>query len=460
MNSNYSKFIKSIHLLGDLLFINIAFLAAYHLKFNHLKIINDDKYFTLLLIFNLTWIFATYILRTYDIYRVTKYEKIISNLIQLFFIHTLLIAAFWVLRKAYYFSREHLMWTYIFLYSLITIWRLGLVYQLKKYRKKGFNFRNVIIAGYGDLSLELSELFNKNKELGYKLLGFFDDKNTEIDGYLGKIQEIKKYTRINNVDEIYCSIADLTTIQLRKLTEFADNNLIRIKMIPDVRAFVNRQLKIDFYEHLPILVFRNIPLDDAINRLIKRTFDIIFSSFVILFILSWLYPILAILVKLSSPGPILFKQTRSGINNKNFSCWKFRSMTVNKNADKLQASKNDTRITKIGAFMRKTSLDELPQFFNVLTGQMSVVGPRPHMVKHTEEYSQKIDKYMFRHFVKPGITGLAQVKGFRGETKDPKMMEYRIRMDMLYVESWSFLLDIRIIAQTIINIFKKEEYAY
>ena len=462
MNSNYSRFIKSIHLLGDLLFINLSFLYAYKLKFSHFNIQQDDKYFTLLLVFNLTWIISTYILKTYDIYRVTKYEKIVSSLIQLFFVHTLLIAAFWVFRKAYYFSREHLMWTYIFLYSSISLWRIGLIYQLKKYRKKGYNYRKVIIAGYGELSRELGELFTKNKELGYKLLGVFDDKinNNFIENHLGSINDIRSFTQNNEIDEIYCSIPDMETKQLQKLTEFADNNLIRVKMIPDVRAFVNRQLKIDFYEHLPVLVFRNIPLDDPINRAVKRIFDIAFSSLVIVFILSWLYPILAIMVKMSSPGPVLFKQVRSGINNNDFWCWKFRSMAVNKDADQLQATKGDARITKIGAFMRKTSLDELPQFFNVFTGQMSIVGPRPHMVRHTEEYSQKIDKYMFRHFVKPGITGLAQVRGFRGETKDPKMMENRIRMDMLYVESWSFFLDIRIVTQTVLNIFKKEEYAY
>lgn len=460
MNSTYSKFIKSIHLIGDLIFINISFLSGYYIKFKHIELLDDQKYFTLALVFNLCWVLATYLLRTYDIYRVTKYEKIVGNLLRLFILHTLMITAFWVMRKAFYYSREQLMWTYIILYPLLTLWRVGLIAQLKRYRKKGYNYRRVIIVGFGELSKQLAQLFTGNTEFGYKLLGYFDDHIADEEGYIGKPEELMEYAKQNNVDEIYCSIADLQTEQLQEITEFADNNLIRIKMIPDVRAFVNRQLKIDFYEHLPILVFRNIPLDDLANRLLKRVFDIIFSLGVIVFLLSWLYPILAILVKISSPGPVLFKQARSGKNNDDFSCWKFRTMRVNRDADKLQAKKGDARITKIGAFMRKTSLDELPQFFNVFTGQMSVVGPRPHMIKHTEEYAQKIDKYMFRHFVKPGITGLAQVKGYRGETKDPKMMENRIRLDMLYVENWSFLLDIRIIAQTVINIFKKEEYAY
>ena len=460
MNSNYSKFIKSIHLLGDLFFINISFIVAYYIKFENIHLAEDDKYFTLLLVYNLCWIFTTYILKTYEIYRVTKYEKIVSNLIQLFFVHTLLIAAFWVMRKAYYFSREHLMLTYIFLYCTVTIWRIGLINQLKRYRKKGYNYTRVIIVGMGELSKDLRTLFEKKTELGYKFLGFFDDRISTDPDYKGKVEELKGFVKSNKVDEIYCSIPDLETSQMQRIEEFADNNLLRIKMIPDVRAFVNRQLKISFYEHLPILSFRNIPLDDVVNRFVKRQFDIIFSLGVIVLILSWLYPILAICIKISSPGPVLFKQVRSGKNNDDFWCWKFRSMTVNKDADNMQACKNDVRITKLGAFLRKTSLDELPQFFNVFTGQMSIVGPRPHMVKHTEEYSQKIDKYMFRHFVKPGITGLAQVRGYRGETKNSKLMENRIRMDMLYVENWSFLLDIRIIFQTILNVFKKEEYAY
>ena len=318
-----------------------------------------------------------------------------------------------------------------------------------------------IFQYFWKISSQLLQVFQRNKELGYKFLGFFSNgQEPDHVDVKGRVEEAIDFCKENKVDEIYCSISDLTTDQLKDLTEYADNNLIRIKMIPDVRGFINRQLKIDFYEHVPVLIFRNIPLDDYVSRLIKRLFDLVFSLIVILLILSWLLPIVSVLIKLSSSGPIFFKQIRSGKNNNDFWCWKFRTMRVNTDADVLQASKVDDRITKLGAFLRKTSIDEMPQFFNVLFGQMSVVGPRPHMVKHTEEYSRIVNKYMFRHFVKPGITGLAQVKGLRGETKKSLDMEHRIRMDMLYIENWSVILDVKIIVQTVLNIFKGEDKAY
>ena len=211
---------------------------------------------------------------------------------------------------------------------------------------------------------------------------------------------------------------------------------------------------------MPIITLRDEPLTDFVNRVIKRIFDILFSLFVILFILSWLFPIIAIIIKLNSKGPVLFKQKRSGIDNKEFICYKFRSMTVNRDSDSKQATMNDTRVTRIGKFLRKTSLDEFPQFINVLIGDMSIVGPRPHMIKHTNEYSALIQKYMVRQLVKPGITGAAQVRGFRGETKSLKDMEGRIRLDVWYIENWSFWLDINIIFKTIWNSLKGDDKAF
>ena len=196
------------------------------------------------------------------------------------------------------------------------------------------------------------------------------------------------------------------------------------------------------------------------NRFKKRVFDLIFSSLVIIFVLSWLYPILAVLIKIQSKGPVLFKQQRSGINDQPFWCYKFRSMRMNDDSHKKQATKGDPRITSIGNFLRKTSLDEMPQFFNVFLGSMSVVGPRPHMLRHTEEYSAVISQYMVRQFVKPGITGWAQVNGYRGETKDDSAMESRVEHDIWYLEHWSSLLDIQIIFMTVINVFHGEENAY
>ena len=460
MNSNNNRLINFIQFSGDFVFVNLSFLLAYYIKFGSLTAYLSDKYFTLLLVFNLCWFLSTYIIKAYENNQYKKIEKIITNLIQLFILQALLITAFWVFRKAYYYSREHLLITYILLIVFISLWRFLFQFQFNRYRRKGLNFRNVIIVGTGQLSYELLSVFENNKELGYRFLGFFSDKQESLPKLKGSVDEVIEFCKSNKVDEMYCSISDLNPEQLKSLTEFADNNLIRIKMIPDVRGFINRHLKIDFYEHVPVLTFRNIPLDDYANRFIKRIFDLLFSIIVIIFILSWLFPLVSLLIKLSSKGPVLFKQVRSGKNNNDFNCWKFRTMYVNKDADDKQASKTDARITRLGAFLRKTSIDEMPQFFNVLYGHMSVVGPRPHMTKHTEEYAIIVNKYMFRHFVKPGITGLAQVKGLRGETKSSLAMEHRIRLDMLYIENWSLILDLKIIVLTILNVFKGDDKAY
>ena len=223
---------------------------------------------------------------------------------------------------------------------------------------------------------------------------------------------------------------------------------------------LSKKLQHDYYGIIPILTFRTIPLDDPLSLLLKRAFDIVFSLLVIVTILSWLTPLVALIIKIESKGNVFFTQLRNGYNYKSFRCFKFRSMIQNSNADLIQVTRGDVRITKFGQFLRKTSLDEMPQFFNVLLGDMSVVGPRPHMLSHTEMYAKKIDKFMVRHFVKPGITGLAQVSGFRGEVESDKDIIGRVKHDIFYIENWSFFLDIKIIFQTFFNTINGEEKAY
>ncbi len=264
----------------------------------------------------------------------------------------------------------------------------------------------------------------------------------------------------NNIDEIYFSAKELSNLQINTLIDFADNNLRELKFIPDNKEIFSKKLKYEYYDYIPILSLREIPLQEPIYKFLKRVFDIIFSSSVIIFILSWLTPLVAILIKLESKGPVFFKQARNGFNYKEFYCYKFRSMTPNSEANFYQATRGDQRITNIGKFIRKTSIDELPQFFNVLFGDMSVVGPRPHMVSHTDMYAKRIDKFMVRHFVKPGITGLAQISGYRGEVETDKDIIGRVKFDIFYIENWSLLLDLKIIFKTAINAVKGEEKAY
>jgi putative colanic acid biosynthesis UDP-glucose lipid carrier transferase len=303
----------------------------------------------------------------------------------------------------------------------------------------------------------------KDLAYGFHIYGFFDDnivlKNT-LPHYLGMTHEVEKYCLENNIDEIYCTLPNSQDEKIVRLLNFAEKNMIRFYIVPEFSRYVKRKLTLESIQSLPVMAVRSEPLQHVHNQVVKRAFDIVFSALFLCTIYPVIYLIVAISIKLSSPGPVLFKQKRTGIYGEEFDCYKFRSMRMNEDADKKQAAKNDPRITRIGHFLRRSNLDEIPQFFNVLKGEMSVVGPRPHMLKHTELYSAIIDKYMVRHLVKPGITGWAQVNGYRGETRTMEQMEARIRYDVWYLENWNFLLDLKIVFVTIINMFTGEKNAY
>lgn len=263
----------------------------------------------------------------------------------------------------------------------------------------------------------------------------------------------------NGIREIFCCISSLNSNQIQQLLNEADKYMIRVRFLPDNLSFTDR-IKIDTINKVPVFILRPEPLLSDKNKLVKRVFDICFSLLVLVFILSWLTPILWLIIRLESKGPLFFKQKRTGLDNHNFYCYKFRSMVAeNPVADSMQASKNDGRLTKVGAFLRRTSIDELPQFFNVLAGNMSVVGPRPHMLFHTDQYRKKIGAYMIRHYVKPGITGLAQINGYRGPTKELVDMQHRVEFDIDYVENWNFMLDMKIIFLTVWNLIHYDENA-
>jgi len=223
---------------------------------------------------------------------------------------------------------------------------------------------------------------------------------------------------------------------------------------------LSSNVKFEFYDYIPIISLRNILQEESFNKVIKRAFDLVFSLIIIIGVLSWLIPLMTVIIKLDSRGPVFFVQKRNGLNYQGFNCYKFRSMELNGTADMELTSKNDMRITKIGRFIRKTSIDELPQFINVFLGEMSVVGPRPHMVSVANIYAAKVDKFMVRHFVKPGITGLAQTKGYRGEVEKDGDIINRVKYDIFYIENWSLLLDIKIILITMYNTLRGDEKAY
>lgn len=456
----YNKYIKLTHSLGDVAALSIANVAAFVLVNGDLGGFISGKHHIFLLYSLVAWIICNLLLGTYKYYRVGRRLWIIFDALKVTLLYVLLIEATLNILDYFTFPRSYLLYHYLFLCFLVLSWRIVVTFIIRFFRKRGYNSRKVIIVGYSKTGKELQEFFYKHPEYAYRFEGFFDDHAIEEPFVIGRIEDVKKYVLENEVNEVYCSAFALKKEQIFSLLEFSDNNLLRMKFLPEPGSFTYQKLKIDFYDMLPILVARAIPLDDGINKVLKRVFDIVFSLFVIVFLLSWLLPILAIIIKLDSKGPVFFGQVRSGINNKTFLCWKLRSMYINTEANSQLARRGDSRITPVGAFLRKTSLDELPQFFNVLMGQMSIVGPRPHMLKADQEYALIAEKYMVRHFIKPGVTGLSQVRGYRGDTTADYQVRGRVKLDIFYLENWTFLLDVKIIFYTIYNAIRGDKAAF
>jgi putative colanic acid biosynthesis UDP-glucose lipid carrier transferase len=447
----YSKYLRLINISFDVLIISVLFpffftgLGLNCMHFGAYQII--------------CWSIISYFSGFYEVYRYTPPQQIAAKIIKHGSIFLLVIIAFFPFAKQTVFSGEATLKYTATVFAIVTIFKFLLFYYLQRYRlATGSNYRKAIIVGYTTDALALKQFFEDKTEYGYRFLGFFSDTVTNHET-IGHIQDIKKFVNENEVDEIYCSLNELSNDQLKDLVAFADTCNKAIKFIPDAKEIFSKNLRIDYYEFFPVLSLRKTALHEPASQIIKRLFDICFSLLVIILLLSWLTPLLALLIKLESRGPVFFKQSRPGFNEKEFFCYKFRSMQINETTEK-SVIKNDPRVTRIGRFIRKTSIDELPQFLNVLEGDMSIVGPRPHLWTQNNLYGAKIKKYMVRLYVKPGITGLAQVRGFRGEiATDPDMIN-RIKYDVFYIENWSLLLDFKIIIQTVVNIFMGEEKAY
>ena len=463
--SRYGFLIKWLVMAGDLLLINfLFFLLVKWFNIHGSEHLSINWRFTYLLL-NFSYIFAVYFVPVRIYQPVMFTDKVVQRSLLLVALHSVIFTAclFFLNLEKDTLPLYFVVYYYLLLFLLFTVWRVMARESLKLYRRKGHNYKRVIIVGAGKNGMNLYAEMKKEMAYGYNIYGFFDDnillKNT-LPNYIGMTHEVEDYVLENNIDEIYCTLPNSQDEKIIRMFNFAEKNMIRFFIIPEFSRYVKKRMDLERIESVPIMAVRSEPLQSIHNQIIKRAFDIVFSFLFLITLFPIFYIVFGFLIKLSSSGPIIFKQTRTGIYGKNFDCYKFRSMRKSSDADEKQAEKGDPRTTKIGQFLRRSNLDEIPQFYNVLKGEMSVVGPRPHMLKHTELYSSFIDKYMVRHLIKPGITGWAQVNGYRGETKTTEQMKDRVRCDVWYLENWTFILDLKIVAITILNMFKGEQNAY
>lgn len=463
-SDSYNRLVNAIVIAGDMLICGGGFLIFSMLKTGDADILtkqNVQILLTLMLCYGICAAHTGVILYRRKAYAYEIITRVVKNVIYFGVIGGL------ILTLGHYINAL----TFMFIGYLLTVlvliasYRLLLRYAIKRYRTKGGNLRFVVLVGSGSNMRELFHEMTDYKWAGYRVLGYFDFlENVEFSKectYLGKPEEVIPFLKDKrNAHFLYCSLPSKEEETIVPIIRYCENNLVHFFSVPNVHNYLHNRMYFNMLGNVPYLSLHRDPLSRTGNLFIKRTFDIVFSLTFLCTLFPIIFIIVAIITKTTMPGPIFFKQKRNGLNDKEFYCYKFRSMKVNADADRVQATKDDPRKTKWGNIMRKTSIDELPQFINVLMGDMSIVGPRPHMVKHTEEYSKLINKYMIRHFVKPGITGWSQVTGFRGETKELKDMEGRIRGDIWYIEHWSFWLDIYIIYKTVANAIHGEKNAY
>ena len=449
--------------VGDLIVLNLLFVAVCHLLPPVYTEAISYNVREVLLLLNFCYFFSLYFVPLRLHLAVVFIDKIVQRAFGLVTVMMLLFATCLIFLNVGDVLATFLLVYYGCTIVVFSLWRVVVRLSLKLYRRKGYNFKKVVIVGAGKNGMELYQVMKDDLSYGVNVMGFFDDNESlrrVLPNYLGKTDEVEDYVERNDVDEIYCTLPGTNGGKIARLLNFSEKRMIRFYIVPELYHDVKKSMVMEVMESIPLLTIRREPLQSLYNRFLKRAFDIVFSLGVLLTIFPILYIVVGTLIKLSSPGPILFRQKRTGLYGRDFECYKFRTMRVNAEADTRQAVKDDPRKTRIGDFLRRTSLDEFPQFINVLLGDMSVVGPRPHMLRHTEQYSALIDKYMVRHLVKPGITGWAQVTGYRGETRTLEQMEGRVKRDVWYIENWSFFLDLKIIVVTLLNVFHGEQNAY
>lgn len=448
----YAKYILPFTRLADLIMVNLAFLAGMYLRFDGVEKVFGQRYLTLLIGVNVGWLFISRWQKVYQNSRITPWFQIAGAYIKAAAFLLLFLLGAATLLKVQFVSREFLM----YFFASQVLLQLGFNFFQRRFlhfiRRKGQNFRRIAILGKTESSIDFEQDVLGNPSYGFRFSGFYEAERTEVskgwDDFVKDFQHQK-------VDELICSLAVVQELGVQKVLSFCGKNRIRVRFLSDVlnelRRLENARLEITRFYTVPLIVMRPEPLHKLHNRIIKRAFDLLLSI-VLTLLFCWIYPICAILIKLSSKGPVIFKQKRIGMNGDVFVCYKFRTMRVNSGEN--QATRDDSRSFFLGKIMRVMRIDELPQLFNVIGGDMSIVGPRPHMMWQDEYYNTQLHNYSVRQFVKPGITGLAQSNGYHGETKELKLMKARVDQDLYYIQNWSLWLDLNIIIKTFRNLFK------
>jgi len=462
MNQRLATLLRISFVVLDILVLNLVFVICQYV-FRENIALNKFQYTYLWFFSNAAWVAASWATSIYQDGYIYSFEKF-SRRTMTAFVYLL------ALEMVYLFFNKDAQISRLFLISILSSFAISLLINRflhlalqQFFQSKDHIVRKVMIIGYNERAKKLAT-YLEQEPIKTEIVGFCEEEENvnELSIYpiVGAIGDAIKASKEREVTEIFSTIAPEQQSGIYKLINEADQACIRFRIVPDFNHFIRKPVHLDYLKDIPVLSLRKEPLDDVGNRIKKRLYDLAISSLVTIFILSWLIPIVGLLIWLDSRGPIFFIQQRSGKNGKTFNCIKFRSMRVNRESNEKQATKNDKRITWLGRFLRKSNLDEMPQFINVLMSDMSIVGPRPHMLKHTDDYSKLLNRYMVRHFLKPGITGWAQIHGYRGEIKHMQDINNRVEYDLWYLENWSVWLDTRILLMTAFNMAKGEKNAY
>jgi len=450
----YSRYLKTIIILLDLLVIASVFIFFFINKnadLIHNKEVWYENSFPLLLLISF-WVLLSSRTQIYNIRRNITYTTFIERITTHFILFVVGLVLIRKVSNNQFFGSE-LSWLSLYLFFFIVLTRSIIYFIIKYLRSLGINNRNIMFLNENSSTKVLKNILKERKDFGYKIFEFqYEAINTE---------ELQFFFQKNCIHTLFLPLE--TTFDKKTedhIFKLAEANKVHISLIPNISQNDWFLYDLGYIQNQPVLHQTSYPLDNYFNFLLKRTFDILFSLIILAGICSWLFPIIAIIIKTTSKGPVFFVQRRYGFHEEVFNCLKFRTMVVNDDSTTKTTSENDSRITRFGKFLRKTSFDEMPQFLNVLKGEMSIVGPRPHMLAVDDYYKPKIGRYSLRSMASPGITGLAQVNGLRGDSGDQEVeMKKRALADAYYVRNWSFVLDLVIILKTIILLITGDKKA-